>query len=49
MQLTTKQSLICYGAGGATAIAGYYNQAFLIFGMFTLFTISILMAIFGVD
>ncbi len=49
MQLTTNQALVCYGTGGATAVAGYYNQAFLIFGMFTLFIISILLTIFGDD
>ena len=49
MQLTITQALISYGACGATAVAGYYNQAYIMFGMFTLFTISILLTIFGVD
>ena len=49
MQLTNKQTLIAYGVTGATAIAGYYNQAYLAFGMFILFTLSISLTIFGVD
>ena len=49
MQLTTNQALICYGVGGATTVAGYYNSMFLAMGMFMLFTISIFMTIFRVD
>ena len=49
MQLTTNQALFTYGIGISTAVAGLYNYMFLAAGMFTLFTISVLMTIFGVD
>ena len=49
MELTNNQALIAYGATGATAIAGYYNPVYLVFGMVTLFITSILLTMFGVD
>ena len=45
-QLTVKQSLICYGLGGVTAIGGFYNRAILAMGMVVLFFITIFLTVF---
>ncbi len=44
-QLTGNQALICYGLGGLTSFAGWFNQIFLLYGMTFLFIISITMTV----
>ena len=45
IQLTTKNALICYGLGIATAIAGWFNNGVLVTGWVILFIISLIQGI----
>ena len=46
-QLTTNQSLVCYGLGGLTAWVGWFNNMFVMAGMLVLFIISVSMTFEG--
>ncbi len=46
-QMTTNQSLVCYGLGGVTALTGWFNNMFAMAGMLVLFIISVTMTIEG--
>ena len=46
-QLKTNEALVCYGLGGVTAVAGWFNNMFAMAGMLVLFIISVTMTVGG--